>query len=74
MSTLPVLDHTVVDGVQRHQHSERHQLLAQFADIVGNDTRLGIHVGRLGKGAQGAGDEEFRGEGQPLCFRFRLAS
>lgn len=72
VSTLPVLNHTVVDGVQRHQYSEGHQLFAQFADIVGDDARLGIHVGRLGKGAQRAGDEEFRGEGQALCFRFRL--
>ena len=72
MSPLPVLNHAVVDGVQRHQHSERHQLLAQFPDIVGDDPRLGIHVGGLGKGAQGTGDEELGGKGQPLCFRFRL--
>ena len=72
MSPLPVLDHTVVDGIQCHQHSDRHQLFAQFPDIVGDNPRLGIHVGRLGECAQGAGNEEFRGKGQPLCFRFRL--
>ena len=35
VSPLPVLDHTVVDGIQCHQHSDRHQLFAQFPDIVG---------------------------------------
>ena len=72
MSTLPVLDYAVVDGIQCHQHPEGHQLFAQFPDIVGDDACLGIHVGGLGKGAQGACDEEFGGEGQPLRFRFRL--
>lgn len=45
MSTLPVLNHTVVDGVQRYQHSGRLQLIPQFSNIVGNNLRLGIYSG-----------------------------
>ena len=71
-SFLPVLDHTVEDGVQRDQHADGHELLAKLPDIVGDDPGFGIHIGALGKSVQTAGDEQFGGKRQPSGFRLRL--
>ena len=73
-SFLPVLDHTVEDGVQRDQHADGHELLAKLPDVVGDDPGFGIHIGALGKSVQTAGDEQFGGKRQPLasgsgCFK-----
>lgn len=54
---FPVLNDAVINRIQRHQHPQRHKLLAQFADVVGNDPRLCVHVGVLRKGVQRAGNE-----------------
>ena len=69
---FPVLNHAVVNRIQRHQHTQRHKLLAQFADVVGNDPRLRVHVGVPGKGVQCAGNEQLGRKRQPLCFGFGL--
>ena len=50
LSFLPVLDHPVEDAVQGDQHSQGHELLSQFPDIIGNDTVLRIYIGFLGEG------------------------
>ena len=71
-SFLPVLDHTVEDGVQRDQHANGHELRAKLPDVVGDDPGFGIHIGALGKSVQTAGDEQLRGKRQPSGFRLRL--
>ena len=58
LSFLPVLDHPVEDAVQGDQHSQGHELLSQFPDIIGNDTVLRIHIGFLGEGVQASIDEQ----------------
>lgn len=58
LSFLPVLDHPVEDAVQGDQHSQGHELLSQFSDIIGNDTVLRIHIGFLGEGVQASIDEQ----------------
>ena len=60
LAFLPVLNDAVEDGVEGDQHPDGHELLAQFPDVIGDDSRLGIHVGALGKGVEAAGDEQFR--------------
>ena len=72
LALLPVLNHPVEDGVQRHQHPDGHELLTQFPDIVGDNPRLGIHIGGLGKGVEAAGDKELGGKGKPPGLRLRL--
>ena len=57
---LPVLDDAVINRIQRHQHTQRHKLLTQFADVVGDDPRLRVHIGVPGKGVQRAGNEQLR--------------
>jgi len=47
-------------------------LLAQFADVVGNDPRLCVHIGVPGKGVQRAGNEQLGRKRQPLRFGFGL--
>ena len=66
LAALLVLNNPVVDGVQRHQHPQRHELFAQFADIIVDDAGLGIHVGVLGKGVEGTRDKQLTGQRQPL--------
>lgn len=58
LSFLLVLDHPVEDAVQGDQHSQGHELLSQFPDIIGNDTVLRIHIGFLGEGVQASIDEQ----------------
>ena len=72
LALLPVLNHPVEDGVQRDQHSDGHELLPKFPDIIGDDSRFGIHIGGLGKGVEAAGDEELGGKGKPPGLRLRL--
>ena len=48
------------------------KLFTQFADVVGNDSRLRVHVCMPGKGVQCAGNEQLGRKRQPLCFGFRL--
>ena len=72
LALLPVLNHPVEDGVQRDQHPDGHELLPKFPDIVGDDSRLGIHIGGLGKGVEAACDEELGGKGKPSGLRLRL--
>ena len=55
---LPVLNDAVIDGIQRHQHSQRHKLFTQFSDVVGDDSCLRVHIGVPGKGVQRAGNEQ----------------
>ena len=69
---FPVLNHAVVNRIQRHKHPQWHKLFAQFADVVGNDPRLCVHIGVPGKGVQCAGNEQLGRKRQPLCFGFRL--
>ena len=66
------MDDPVVDRVQRHQHSQRHELFAQLPDVVVNDAGLGVYVRVLGKGVERARDEQLAGQCQPLGFRLRL--
>ena len=72
LAALLILNDPVIDSVQRHQHPQRHELFAQFADIIVDDAGLGIHVGVLGKGVQGARDKQLTGQRQSLSLRFRL--
>ena len=72
LAFLPVLNHPVEDGVQRDQHPDGHELLPKFPNIVGDDSRLGVHIGRLGKGVEAASDEELGGKGKPPGLRLRL--
>lgn len=72
LSLFPILDHTVKDGVQGHQHPDGHQLLAQLPDVIGDDPGFGIYIGALGKSVEAAGDEQFRRKRQPSGFRLRL--
>ena len=48
------------------------KLLTQFADVVGNNAGLRVHIGMPGKGVQCAGNEQFGRQRQPLRFGFRL--
>lgn len=67
LSFLPVLDHPVEDAVQGDQHSQGHELLSQFPDIIGNDTVLRIHIGFLGEGVQASIDEQLEDKASPLA-------
>ena len=69
---LPILDDAVINRIQRHQHPQRHKLFTQFADVIGNDPRLRVHVGVPGKGVQRAGNEQLGRKRQPLRFGFGL--
>ena len=69
---LPVLDNAVVNRIQRHQHTQRHKLFTQFADVISNNPRLRVYIGMPGKGVQRAGNEQFGRQRQPLRFGFRL--
>ena len=71
-ASLPVLNDPVEDSIQGDQHTDGHELLTQFPDIIGDDPGFGIHVGVLGKGVEAAGDEELRRERQTSGFRLRL--
>ena len=72
LAAFLVLDDPVVDRVQRHQHPQRHQLLAQLPDVVVNNAGLGIHIRVLGKGVEGSRDKQLTGQRQPLGFGLRL--
>ena len=71
-SLLPVLDHTVKNGIQCDQHSKWHQLFAQLPDVIIDDTALRIDIGFLGKGVQASVNKQFRRQCQPSGFFLRL--
>ena len=52
---LPVPYDPVVNGVQRYQHTDGHELLPQFPDIVTDHTGAGIYIRLMSKGIQTAG-------------------
>lgn len=48
LSGLPVSGHPVQNAVQDHQHTDGHQLLAQFQDVIADQAVCGVHIGLPG--------------------------
>ena len=57
---LAVSDDAVEHAVQHDQHADRQELLAEVADIIAEDSRIGVHVRVLGKRIQAALREQFQ--------------
>ena len=66
--------HTVPDLILHNEHPQLFELLSELLDVIADEAIIHIHIRPVIEDIQRAMHIDFKGSGNPLCFRLALAA
>ena len=72
LAEFAIADDAVEHAVQHNEHTDRQELLAEVADVITEDSGVGVYIRVLGKRVQTSLREQLQCQRNVPRFRFRL--